>query len=288
MSPEPERASETGSAWITIRHALEGDLPPWLERFLSTVGRAIHRHQMIPEGEAVLVGVSGGKDSLACAVALALRRRRLRSPYRLHAALVDWSDAPCRGEEIAALAELFALLSVPFSVIPGRHRSVAGRWEPETVALSMTGESAQASAGYGCYSCARERKRLIFQEARRLGCSRVAFGHHLDDFVGTALMNLCFRGRLEPMEPLRSFFGGEISLIRPLCELPESKIRTLAERLELPVVPSRCPQAGRNLRDRLKPLVADLAKMDKLVREKVYRAWFGDPRREEAGWTSET
>jgi len=255
-------AAEDRPRWSLIRQALVGREPPWLERFLAAVGRAAHRHGMIGEGDQVLVGVSGGKDSLSCALALALRRRRVRSRYEVAAVMVDWSDRPASAAELDPLRAFFELISVPFAVIRG--------------------ERAAPDRALTCYSCARERKRLVFDHARDLGFSRVAFGHHLDDFLGTALMNICFQGRLEPMEPVRSFFDGSLTLIRPLCEVRESSIRSLAARLELPVFAAPCPNAGLNYRDRMKPIVAELAKMDKLVREKAYRAWFG----EEERWTS--
>ena len=272
-----------------LEAALSGRAPPWLERFLASVGRGAHRHGMIREGDRVLIGVSGGKDSLALALALALRRRRLPFDLELRAVLVDWEPFPAPPWGLAAIGEFFRRLGLPFEVL---------RADP----------AAYAQDGpFSCYACARARKRLIFGRAQELGFGTVAFGHHLDDFAETALMNLCFRGRFEPLAPVRVFGAapggsgdrapaepesdsgdqaavrvpgaerGSIRVIRPLCEVRESTIRSVAARLDLPVLSVDCPHKDTNLRLSLKPLVAELAKMDTLVRENIYRACFGNP-----------
>lgn len=304
----PEAAGRAGlgdgpprqpSAGEILEAALAGKAPPWLERFLASAGRGAHRHGMIREGDRVLVGVSGGKDSLALALALALRRRRLPFDLELCAVLVDWEPFPAPPEGLAAIGEFFRRLGLPFEVLKADPAAYAG------------------DRPFSCYACARARKRLIFGRAQELGFGTVAFGHHLDDFAETALMNLCFRGRFEPLSPVRVFGAapggpgcrvpgepgprpgeqaagdqaagdqaaargtgserGSIRVIRPLCEVRESTIRSVAARLGLPVLSVDCPHKDTNLRLSLKPLVAELAKMDTLVRENIYRACFGTP-----------
>lgn len=276
-----------------LEAALAGKAPPWLERFLASVGRGAHRHGMIREGDRVLVGVSGGKDSLALAAALALRRRRLPFDLELRAVLVDWESFPAPSEGLDAVRGFFLRLGLPFEVLKADPAAYAG------------------DRPFSCYACARARKRLVFGRAQELGFGTVAFGHHLDDFAETALMNLCFRGRFEPLAPVRVFGTapgpapggpgdraqaepesdsgdqagargtgaerGSIRVIRPLCEVRESTIRSVAARLGLPVLSVDCPHKDTNLRLSLKPLVAELAKMDTLVRENIYRACFGNP-----------
>ncbi|MDP3176638.1 MAG: ATP-binding protein [Spirochaetaceae bacterium] len=257
-------------SWKLVAEAVQGRFPPWLDRFLSQVGRGAHRHGMIRSGDRILVGVSGGKDSIATALALALRRRRVWGDYDVAAAMIDWAEFPARSQDLDLLHAFFDLLALPFSV----HRVSLTEWTD--------------SRGFSCYTCARARKRVLFETAKAEGFGTVAFGHHLDDFVSTVLMNLCFRARLEPLEPVREFFGGELRVIRPLCELRESAVSSLSRRLELPVLSIECPNAEGNLRKRLVPVVAELAKMDKLVRENIYNSWYGRERGEEGRWKSGT
>ncbi|HNZ95441.1 MAG TPA: adenine nucleotide alpha hydrolase, partial [Sphaerochaeta sp.] len=64
---------------------LEGDLPPWVMRLVKATGRAINRYSMIRDGDTILLGTSGGKDSLALALALSLRKKWLPIDYTLKA-----------------------------------------------------------------------------------------------------------------------------------------------------------------------------------------------------------
>lgn len=234
--------------------ALEGRPSPWADRFVRRVGAAVHRFGMIRDGDGVLAGVSGGKDSLALCLALELRRRRVRDRYRLTALLVDWDDSPASAGELEDLRDYFDLLEVPFEA-----RS-ASRASPRT-------------GSRGCYECARARKRELFRAARESGCGIVALGHHLDDMAETLLMNLILHGRLEGMEPVRSFFEGEVRIVRPLCALREGSVRTFAERMELPVRASDCPRGAENPRGPAKDLLVEMAKIHRLVREHLFSAY---------------
>jgi tRNA 2-thiocytidine biosynthesis protein TtcA len=212
---------------------------------------------MIFPGDRILVGLSGGKDSLATAFALAQRRGKGGVQYELAALMVDWEEFPAPADAVERLAEWLKTLSIPFI-----HKKL------KFADISHT-------ETFSCYACSRARRRLLFEEAMKRGFGTVALGHTLDDFAATALMNLCFRGRLEPLMPRRDFFGGKLRVIRPLCEIREGTISTLAERLGFPVFKVECPNAESTLRDRLRPIVAQLLKIDTLVRENCYRAWFG-------------
>ncbi len=231
--------------------------PAYIERLLSNVGRCAHRHGMITPGDRILVGVSGGKDSLTAAYALALRRGKAGVQYEVAALMVDWEEFPAPEDAVERLGEWLRGLSVPF------------------IHKRLRFADFSPSIPFSCYACSRARRRVLFEEAARRGFGTVALGHTLDDFAATTLMNLYFRGRLEPLEPSRDFFKGRLRVIRPLCEMREGTIATIAERLCFPVFKVDCPNADSTLRDRLKPIVAQLTKIDTLVRENCYRAWFG-------------
>lgn len=236
-----------------LADAAAGRLKGYFERFMSAAGAGTHRHRLIRDGDSVLVGLSGGKDSLALLLFLELRRRRVKDRYTLKAARVDWDEPTAAPEDIAAIAGFCAWLGVPF--IEER------RPTPESL----------ADRGLSCYRCSRERRRVLFELADREGCGVVALGHHLDDFAETALMNLCKHGRLDPMRPEAVFFG-RFRLVRPLCDARESAIRAVATRLGLPVAGNRCPLSGSNQRGAYKAALAELAKIDTLVRENVCKA----------------
>jgi tRNA 2-thiocytidine biosynthesis protein TtcA len=97
-------------------------------------------------------------------------------------------------------------------------------------------------------------------------------GHHLDDLVETTMINLCFRANFATMLPIQEFFKGKLHIIRPMIEVHEQTTRRLAEHYALPVVKPVCPFDQTNIRSSVKPIIAQLAKMDKLAREHIYHA----------------
>jgi tRNA 2-thiocytidine biosynthesis protein TtcA len=212
---------------------------------------------MIGEGERVLLGVSGGKDSLAMAYALSVRRRWIPVPYEIEALLIDWEDFPLSATARDALSRFFDDIEVPLS------------FARASIPKREGGE-------FSCYCCARMRKRILFERAGERGSRRVALGHHMDDIVETALINLAFNGRIETMSPVKDFFGGAVSVIRPLCEVRESTIARVAARLEFPIVQPSCPLRGKDLRARVKPIVRQLSHLHGSAREHIYQALLGE------------
>ena len=92
---------------------LEGDLPLWVMRFVKATGRAINRYSMIRDGDTVLLSASGGKDSLALALALSLRKKWLPIDYELKAVMINWKEHPIP-EEYRKAAVFFTHLGYAF------------------------------------------------------------------------------------------------------------------------------------------------------------------------------
>ena len=225
-----------------------------LERFAHRTGRGIHRFHMIVPGDKVLIGVSGGKDSLALTLALVERKKWVPVDYELHAMQVEWREYPLTDAERQAIDGFYADLGIPL-------RRVLASICPPTFTRK-----------FSCYTCSRNRKRLLFDEASRIGATRIALGHNLDDIARTTLMNLFFRGEFSTMMPVQEFFGGKLSIIRPLCEVRESEVQRLASRLSLPVVPTRCPNAETNKRSLMKDIIRQASLVDRHAATNVYGA----------------
>ena len=239
---------------LPYEELIRGNIPPWVERFFKHTGRAINRYSMIRSGDRVLLGISGGKDSLAMALALALRLKWLPISYRLEALHINWWEHPVSQEQIAAIEHFFSDLSIPFS-------SITTAMRPD----SFNGE-------FNCYLCSRNRRRIRFEAAEERGFDLIALGHHLDDLVETSMINLFFRGDFSTMLPIQEFFGGKLHIIRPMIEIREHVIDRLADAYSLPVAKPVCPYDRTNIRAKLKPIVRDLCRIDKLAREHVYKA----------------
>ncbi len=123
-----------------------------------------------------------------------------------------------------------------------------------------------------CFRCAWHRRKALFLAADRLDCNKVAFGHHADDVVETALLNLFYGGRLESMEPRVEFFDGKITLIRPLLYVPKKALTRFAQASNFPPPPPRCPNSLTSRRARMQAILRELEKDHRGVKSNLLRA----------------
>ena len=190
---------------------------------------ALRRYAMISDGDRILSGASGGKDSTAVAYDLAVKRR--------------WWEAPC---EFLALhvqtdvgdpfdrAPLEALLSewgVPFSHI---EVPVLGRLKP--------GEK------MNCYWCSTQRRTELIRYALANGFNKIALGHHLDDIVETLLMNMLHKGEISTMPPVVRYAKYPLAVIRPLALCEERQIIAFAREKGFASVTCTCGYDGASRR----------------------------------------
>lgn len=204
----------------------------WL---LKDVNRAIRDYAMLQDGDRVAVALSGGKDSLSLLRLLDVRQRGAPERYTLCAVHVI-GDA--RGPAMPVHQPLLDWLAAS-----GVEHLVAPLHLAVDEALPL-----------GCQRCTWNRRRTLFEAARRLGCNVVAFGHHADDLAQTTLLNLLTSGRVESMAPRRDYFDGALRLIRPLCYTAEGDLRRFARACDFPPPPDVCPASSLSRRRQ----VADL------------------------------
>lgn len=236
------------------RSLIRGDIPPWVMRYIKSVGKTINTYSMIKENDEVLLAVSGGKDSLALALALSLRLKWLPVSYRLRALMINWIEHPIDEDSKKRLYEYFSSLGIDFTML-----------DEHQFPFSFNGD-------FNCYLCSRNRRRILFEYAAENSIRLIAMGHHLDDLVETSLMNLCFRASFSSMLPVQDFFSGRLFIIRPLIEIHESVTKRLSDYYNLPVVKPVCPYDQTNIRSQLKPIVKSLCHIDSLTREHIYNA----------------
>ncbi len=249
-----EITSQYDSSKLSYKNILNGNMPPWVMRFIKAVGKGINDFDMIRNKEDILLGVSGGKDSLALAMALSVRRKWLPIDYKLHAIMINWVEHPIDKSFRPRLEQYFKDLDIDFEI----HDEYQA---PE----SFKGD-------FNCYLCSRNRRRILFETARDRGFKQIALGHHLDDLVETTMMNLFFRGNFATMNPIQEFFDGKLYVIRPMIEIHEQTIIRLSQTYDFPVIKPVCPYDQTNIRANLKPIVKELCHMDKFAREHVFSA----------------
>lgn len=249
-----ERDSTMSDEKLPYQSLIDGDIPPWVMRFIKKVGKTINTYSMIKENDRVLIAASGGKDSLALALALSLRLKWMPVSYSLSAMLINWREHPIEKSALSALERYFSDLSIDLIVVDEKQY-------PE----SFKGD-------FNCYLCSRNRRRILFDYASKNNIEKIAMGHHLDDIVETTLMNMCFRGKFSSMLPVQDFFDGKIKIVRPMAEVQENTTRRLSEAYDIPTVKPVCPYDQTNIRSSLKPIVKELCHIDKRSREHIFMA----------------
>ena len=207
-----------------------------LPRVNRLVGQALHDYAMLSDGDQVLVAVSGGVDSLVLAHLLVFWQRKAPVRFGLVFAHVRRDEETARLLR-AKLAEAGLDLAILEGAAPPPE---AG--DPDT----------------SCHLCARARRTRLFAEARRLGCNKLALGHHQDDLIETFLMNFTSAGNLSTMRPKQTLFSGRLALIRPLAYVEKADIERVARENGLVPLPSCCPLGERTRRKTMGELAREI------------------------------
>jgi len=224
-----------------------------MKRMLGYARKANDDFGLIEPGDTVLVGVSGGKDSLVLLRTLALYRH-FAAPFTLQAATLTMGIEPF---DVSGIAALCKELDVPYHV---RHTQI-GRIVFE-----------ERKEKNPCSLCANMRRGALNDLAVDLGCNKVALGHHRDDAIETLLLSLFYEGRLHTFLPKTYLSRKNLTLIRPLVYAPEHEVIACARRYALPVVTNPCPANGHTKRQEVKDLLGELEQRYPDIRGQVLRA----------------
>ena len=228
--------------------------PPWTgigKRLESAVRKALFDFNMIGEGtKKIGVALSGGKDSLALLFLLKAIAGRGVSDFTLYAIHVSGAFSCGAGVDINYLKRICEKLDVEF----------------------LTREANQKLETLECYSCSRQRRRLLFEAAKSVGVDTLAFGHHRDDSAQTLLMNLLHKGEFAGNLPKVPMIDYGVTIIRPLIYLAEEDIRLFAEQYGFKRIMCRCPVGQQSMRRKTDELLQDIEKLYPNARENISRA----------------
>lgn len=225
-----------------------------VQRLLGDVRRALQDYQMIRPGDRVCVGLSGGKDSLVLLYALEKLRSFYPVPFTLCAVRVDLG-LPHEGD--ASLRSFC------------ENKGVLLRTVDTSIAeIVFTARNEK----HPCSLCSVLRKGALTDAAQELGCTVIAYAHHMDDFVETMMLNLGFEGRFYCFPPVTEFEDRNMRVIRPLMYVRERDTEALSRLLELPVLKNPCPMDGNSRRQEVKLLLNNLQSRDPALPERLFTA----------------
>lgn len=213
------------------------------KRIIKAAAQAILDFGLVAEGDRILVGCSGGKDSYTLLHVLMRLRERAPIDFELVAVNLDQGQP---GFPAHVVEGHFQAVGVPY-------RMVRRELWAEVQRLVPPGKTA-------CSVCSRLRRGVLYNVAAEMGCTKIALGHHRDDFVETLLLNALYAGSLKAMPALLRSDDGRNTVIRPLAYAAEEDIAAFAEAMRFPIVPCDvCGSQPQLRRKRVKALLAELA-----------------------------
>ena len=215
--------------------------------------KCIQKYALINDGDKILIGLSGGKDSLALTEILGERMKISTPSFTLVAAHVSVSNIPYTAD-LVYLEQFAAQYNIPFV--------------HTTTKFDATTDSRKSP----CFLCSWNRRKSLFDLAKANGCNKIALGHHQDDILETLLLNMSFQGAFGSMPPKLSMNKFDMTIIRPLSLLSEKEMMALAEIRSYQKQIKNCPYEKDSYRAEIKKLIQTLEAMNPNVRSSMWNS----------------
>ena len=225
-----------------------------LQRLLSLIRQAVDQYEMIEEGDHIAIGISGGKDSLTLLWGLAHLQKFYPKHFSLSAITVDMGIDTMNLEPIKALCQE---IQVPYEIVPTEIGKILFDIRKETNPCSL---------------CAKLRKGALNNKALEMGCNKIAYAHHKDDLIETAMMSLLYEGRFYAFSPVTHLDRTDLTVIRPLMFVSEDDVKGFRNKYQLPVCKNPCPMDGHTRREYVKNLIHTLNMENPGVKDRLFRA----------------
>lgn len=227
--------------------------PDKIARYLrKSINHAVREFELITDGDRIAVGVSGGKDSRTL-LDMLHRGIDIAGSYQLVAVHIDGSQVGLPFLR-PTLEPWFQQLGVDYTFSPLE--------VPADEPLPME-----------CFRCSWNRRKALFLAADRLGCNKVAYGHHADDAAVTTVMSMLYKGQVESLAPRLVFFEGKLTVIRPLIYLTAVEIARYARAMGWAFPKTQeCPQLENAQRVKIENFLATFSdKEQKQFRANLWR-----------------
>lgn len=217
--------------------------------YIRRIWRAIYEFGLLQPNDRILIGLSGGKDSLFLLYAMAVLREHPPFPFELGAVTIDMGFPETgTAADREALAQFCRELNVPYF------------WVPTKIADAALGISSdnKITGKDPCARCSHFRRAVLAETAAKHGYQKLALGHHHDDAVETFLMSILYSGQIRTFTPKAHMDRSGITVIRPLIYLREHEVKKGAALTGFTPLASRCPLDCTSQRAAIKNLLREL------------------------------
>lgn len=212
-----------------------------MKKLLSNLRKAITDFALIESDDNIAIGLSGGKDSIALLYLLSKYRTFSPEKFNIIAITVDTGT----GMDFSPLKTLCQELGVPFYIIDSNIKEIVFDIRNEKNPCSL---------------CANLRRGILNSNAKKLGCTKVALGHHKNDAIETLLLSMFYEGRINCFLPKTYLDKKDITVIRPMVYISEDSIKRTSVKYSFPIIKNSCPANGFTKRDSVKKLIKSLKK----------------------------
>ncbi len=217
------------------------------------VKKAIVDYRLIEDGDHILLGLSGGKDSLALVELLGRRMKIFKPKFKVTAVHISMTNIGYVSD-LEYLKDHCENYKIPFvHCVKSFDLSTDKRKSP-------------------CFLCSWTRRKAMFDLAKELGCNKMALGHHQDDILQTLLMNMTFQGAFGTMPPKLKMDKFDMTIIRPLCLIAEKELVELQKHQNYVSQKQPCPYECSSSRPEMKQVVKMLESMNERARHNMWAA----------------
>ena len=216
-----------------------------IKKILATMRKADQDYNLINDGDVIGVGLSGGKDSNLLLYALYLYQFLAKNAFNKQFDIIGIHIDLNFGEED------FSTISEWFSKYPIKLHHEKSKIA-DILKLNLKNDEIQ------CSLCSKLKKGAVIEVAKKLGCNKVAFGHHADDAIETLVLNMIYGGKIATFDPKMHLSNQNIDFIRPFIYTFEKDIKKACNELELPKIKSGCPNDGNTQRQCMKDMLHSL------------------------------